>query len=278
MEPQPRCLQTRASFQPASNTSTVFNRVFFATCIIFCKPFLRSPLRWQGKCSRRVRKKWLFLNSPCLSALSAQVADGEATFAAPGVPQRVVWPLPGDGGTDVGTVPSHAARGGGPARSSPARLTSTPKPCSGCCAAGTHRSHQISDITTSVPLQTPMKSSSQLQGFGLPPHPFAGNAKGLQSRHQTRADGTVRDLGPSEDPRGLELCMGHREELWVTADAVSEQQRAPGGSCQSRGCGKSPGTLCSSNTDGNFWPGPGFAVMKSFQCPQGEKEKKKERK
>lgn len=45
--------------------------------------------------------------------------------------------------------------------------------------------------------------------------PFAGDAKGLQSRHQTQpyfpADGTARDFGPEEDPRGWELCVGHRK-------------------------------------------------------------------
>lgn len=148
MEAQPHCLQTRDSIQLASNTSAVFNRVgvFFATCIIFCEPFPQSLLRWQGKRSRRLRKKWLFLNCPCLSALSPRVADGEGSFAAPGVPQRVVWPLPGDGGTDVVTVPGHAAC------SSPACARSTPKPWSRCCAAGIHHSQQISGSTAPVPL------------------------------------------------------------------------------------------------------------------------------
>lgn len=164
---------------------------FFCHLHYFFKSFLQSPLRWQGKCSHRVQKKRLFLNSPCLSALLARVADGEASFAAPGVLQRVAWPLPGDGGTDVGIVPGHTAGGAAPAHSSLALAQSTPKPCSRGCAAGTHHSRQVSGITTYVTLRTPMKSSSKaantswLPGFSLFPSPFAGNAKGLQSRYQT---------------------------------------------------------------------------------------------
>lgn len=210
MEPQPRCLQTRDSFQPPSNTSTVFNRVggFFATCIIFCKLFPAVPAALAGKAFPPRAKETAIFNCPCLSALSAQVPDGGASFAAPGVPQRVVCPLPGDGGRDLGTVPGHAAGGDGPARSSLARARSTPKAWSGCWAAGTHHSHQISGSTTSVPLQTPMKSSSKaansswISGFGLTPCPLLGMPKGSNPGIKLScfpADGTARDLGPEED-------------------------------------------------------------------------------
>lgn len=156
-----------------------------------------------------------------------------------------------------------------------AHATSTPKPCSGCCAAGTQHSHNLcafADIYEIIKPGCKHKLVPRIWHFSLS---FAGNAKGLQSRHQTQADDTW-DLGPQEDPREWELHVGHRKELWVTAQ--SQNSKEPLGSlCQSRGYGKTPGILCSSNTSGIFWPRSGFAVMKRFQCPQGEKEKKRKR-
>lgn len=212
-----------------------------------------------------MRKKRLFLNCPCLSPLSAQVAGGEASFAAPGVPQRVVWPLPGDGGTEVGTEPGHAATGGGPA-------------CSPWHMPHPHQSPVLDAVllgpstpTTSVPLQTPMKSSSQaantswFPGFGISPCPLLAMPKGSNPGIKPRL--MTPGIWGHRRTQGSGSCM------WVTAQSQNSKEPL-GGLCQSRGYGKTPGILCSSNTSGIFWPRSGFAVMKRSQCPQGEKEKK----
>lgn len=188
---------------------------------------------------------------------------------------------------DMGTVPGQAAGSGGPARSSPAHARSTPKPGSRCSAAGTHHFHQISGVTTSVPLHTPMKSSSKaentswLLGFGLCTCPLLGMQKG--SNPGIKPSPIFQLMAPP-GISGQRRTQGGGSCVWVTGRIVGHSRpslrtaKSPWGLMPEQGLGQKPWHPLQLKHWWDFLAWVRLCSDKRFQCPQGENGKKKERK
>lgn len=194
---------------------------------------------------------------------------------------------------DVGTAPGHAAGGGGLARSSP-RHVPNPHHTKTLLWMLCHWDPPLfpdfrhDDLCAFAHIDKISKrgcESKLAPGVWLFSLPFAGNAKGLQSGHQTQF---CFPAGGTAGNRGQSRTQGTESHVWVSRgagqDCGSQQTHAfltaksPWGLEMDQVLWQIPGATRSQNAGGICWPGSGFAMMKRFQWPQGEKEKKKKRK